>query len=121
MLVTSLEEMESIVRSRGDLEWDGYDVIKYTNSDNAMYGVDGVLKNGKWMKKKVFPLTENGLSLIHISEPTRRTPINREWMGCSQLLWERLCTGGRMRANVLEWTQIYSLTNMKRITMSQRQ
>lgn len=63
MLVTSLEEMESIIRSRGDLEWDGYDVIKYTNSSNAMYGADGVFKNGKWMKKKVFPLTEKGWNL----------------------------------------------------------
>lgn len=63
MLVTSLEEMESIIRSRGDLEWDGYDVVKYTNSSNAMYGVDGVFRNGKWMKKKVFPLTEQGWNL----------------------------------------------------------
>lgn len=63
MLVTSLEEMEDIVRSRGDLSWDGYDVVKYTNSSNAMYGVDGVFRNGKWMKKKVFPLTEQGWHL----------------------------------------------------------
>lgn len=63
MLVTSLDEMEAIVRTRGDLEWDGYDVVKYTNSSNAMYGVDGVFRNGKWMKKKVFPLTEQGWSL----------------------------------------------------------
>lgn len=63
MLVTSLEEMESIIRSRGDLEWDGYNVVKYTNSSNAMYGIDGVFRNGKWMKKKVFPLTEEGWNL----------------------------------------------------------
>lgn len=60
MLVTSLQEMEHIVFSRQDLEWDGWDVIKYTNSNNAMFDVDGVFKNGKWMKKKVFPLTEEG-------------------------------------------------------------
>ena len=66
MLVTSLEEMESIVRSRGDLEWNGYDVVKYTNSSNAMYSVDGVFKNGKWMKKKVLPLTEQGWNLPNI-------------------------------------------------------
>lgn len=63
MLVTSLEEMEAIVLSRGDLQWDGFNVVKYTNSDNAMYGVDGVFLNGKWMKKKVFPLTEEGWNL----------------------------------------------------------
>lgn len=66
MLVTSLEEMEEIVRSRGDLEWDGYDVVKYTNSNSAMFGVDGVFRGGKWMKKKVFPLTEDGWYLPNI-------------------------------------------------------
>ena len=66
MLVTSLEEMEEIVRSRDDLEWDGYDIIKYTNSKNAMYGVDGIFRGGKWMKKKVFPLTEDGWYLPNI-------------------------------------------------------
>lgn len=60
MLVTNLEIMESIVRSRNDLDWIGYDIAKYTNSSNAMFDVDGVFRNGKWMKKKVFPLTEKG-------------------------------------------------------------
>jgi hypothetical protein len=55
--------MEAIVLSRGDLQWDGFNVVKYTNSDNAMYGVDGVFRDGKWMKKKVFPLTEEGWNL----------------------------------------------------------
>lgn len=60
MLVTSLEYMEKIIRSRDDLEWDGYDVVKYTNSNNAMHSIDGAFYKGKWMKKKVFPLTEDG-------------------------------------------------------------
>jgi hypothetical protein len=60
MLVTSLEEMQQIVQSRNDLVWDGWDVVKYINSNNAMYAKDGSFKNGKWMKKKVFPLTEQG-------------------------------------------------------------
>lgn len=63
MLVTNLEDMEQIVRSRGDLQWDGYNVVKYTNSDSAMFGVDGVFRDGKWMKKKIFPLTEKGWEL----------------------------------------------------------
>jgi hypothetical protein len=63
MLVTSLEEMESIVASRDDLEWDGWSVVKYTNSNNAIYSTDGVFHRGKWMKKQVFPLTENGWQL----------------------------------------------------------
>lgn len=63
MLVTNLEEMSAIVSSRADLEWDGYDVVKYTSSKNAMYGVDGIYREGKWMKKKVFPLTKDGWDL----------------------------------------------------------
>lgn len=66
MLVTSLEEMEQIIRNRGDLEWDGYDVVKYTDSNNAMFGTDGAFRYGKWMKKKVFPLTEDGWYLPNI-------------------------------------------------------
>jgi hypothetical protein len=31
MLVTSLEEMERIVAARPDLEWDGWNVVKYIN------------------------------------------------------------------------------------------
>jgi hypothetical protein len=60
MLVTSLDHMEQIVASRDDLEWDGWDVVKYTNSNNAMYAADGCFHRGKWMKKKVFPLTSDG-------------------------------------------------------------
>ena len=60
MLVTTLEEMEQIVASRGDLEWDGWNVVKYTKSSNAMYATDGVFHRGMWMKKKVYPLTEDG-------------------------------------------------------------
>jgi hypothetical protein len=52
--------MEAIVRNRQDLEWNGWDIVKYSNNSNAMYDVDGVFRNGKWMKKKVFPLTEQG-------------------------------------------------------------
>ena len=63
MVVTSLEQMEDIVSSRKDLSWDGWDVVKYTESNNALYATDGEFRNGKWMKKKVYPITENGWSL----------------------------------------------------------
>ena len=63
MLVTSLEEMERIVAARSDLEWDGWDVVKYITSDNAIYSKDGAFKNGQWLKKKVFPITEKGWHL----------------------------------------------------------
>lgn len=60
MLVTTLEEMEAIVSSRADMEWDGWSIVKYTKASNAMYSPDGCRVNGVWMKKKVFPLTEDG-------------------------------------------------------------
>lgn len=63
MLVNDLNKMEKIVGSSHELEWDGWDVVKYTPSNNAMFAKDGVCKNGKWYKKKVFPLTENGWHL----------------------------------------------------------
>ena len=60
MLVTNLEDMEKIVASRDDLRWDGWNIVKYIDSSNALYAKDGEFREGKWMKKKVFPLTEDG-------------------------------------------------------------
>lgn len=63
MLITSLEKMEQIVCSSNHLEWDGWNVAKYTKSYSGMFSKDGVLKNGEWHKKKIFPLTENGWNI----------------------------------------------------------
>ena len=63
MLVTSLEYMEKIVSSREDLEWNGWDIVKYTKSSSAMFSPDGIFKNGVWFKQKVFPLSESGWNL----------------------------------------------------------
>lgn len=60
MLVDSLETMEAIVESRNDLRWNGWDVVKYVHSNNAMYHKDAEFYQGQWMKKKVFPLTKEG-------------------------------------------------------------
>jgi hypothetical protein len=60
MVVTNLDYMESIVSSRHDLEWDGWNVIKYTKDPNGFSSVDGVFRKGMWFKKRVFPLTEKG-------------------------------------------------------------
>ena len=60
MLVTDLEQMTRIVNSRNDLEWEGWNVVKYTRNSNAYTMSDGVFKNGVWMIKKVFPVTEDG-------------------------------------------------------------
>jgi hypothetical protein len=60
MLVTDLELMEKIVASRKDLEWDGWDVVRYSNHSNAIFHKNGAYRNGKWVKKNIFPLTEDG-------------------------------------------------------------
>jgi hypothetical protein len=60
MLVTDLEHMEKIVAQRTDLEWEGWDVVRYNKSDKAMFSIDGVYKNGSWFKRKTFPITEIG-------------------------------------------------------------
>ena len=67
MIVTSLEQMEDIVSSRKDLCWNGWDVVKYTESSNALYSIDSEFRNGKWMKKKVFPITESGWNIPNIT------------------------------------------------------
>ena len=63
MLVTNLDEMERIVAHRPDLSWEGWDVVKYVSKDNAIYSKDGAFKDGKWLIKKVFSLTEQGWHL----------------------------------------------------------
>ena len=63
MLVTDLQVMEKIVDSRKDLSWIGWDVVKYTKSNNAMFSPEGVYKDGQWFKKVVFPITENGWNI----------------------------------------------------------
>lgn len=63
MLVTTEEEMQSIISSRSDLEWDGWSVVKYTKKNNAMHDPNGCFKNGVWMHKTVFPLTEDGWNI----------------------------------------------------------
>ena len=60
MLITDLETMEKIVSSRKDLEWDGWDVLKYQRSDGAFSSVEGVQRNGVWYRCKRFILTETG-------------------------------------------------------------
>lgn len=63
MFITDLNEMEKIVNISRDLEWDGWNVVKYTSSSNAMFSKDGVCKDGKWYKKQVFSITEQGWNI----------------------------------------------------------
>jgi len=52
--------MEDVVAQRNDLDWIGWDVVKYSRSSSAMFSSDGVFRNGGWYKRKIFPLTKNG-------------------------------------------------------------
>jgi hypothetical protein len=63
MLVTDLKYMESIVSSRKDLDWDGWNVVQDTKSPGAMFKKDGVFKNGIWFKRVIFPITESGWNI----------------------------------------------------------
>ena len=68
MIINSLEQMENIVSSKSDLSWDGWNVVRHTESSNGMYSVCGEFKDGRWTKKKVFPLKENGWIISNITE-----------------------------------------------------
>ena len=63
MFITSLSEMEQIVASRSDLDWEGWDVVRYKKADNAQFDPAGVFRNGQWYKRYTFPITEGGWSL----------------------------------------------------------
>jgi hypothetical protein len=59
MLINSLGQMEKIVESREDLEWVGWNVVRYFGTSSFL-SKDVVFKNGKWTKVKVYPITELG-------------------------------------------------------------
>jgi hypothetical protein len=63
MLVANLEQMENIVDSRKDLEWDGWDVVKYKSSPASQFNKSGAFRNGRWYAKSIFPITESGWSI----------------------------------------------------------
>ena len=63
MLVTNLSEMEQIVDSNHTLFWDGWNVVQYKKSDRSQFDKNGVFFRGKWHRKTVFPITENGWEL----------------------------------------------------------
>lgn len=59
MLISSLEQMEEIVESRDDLEWVGWDVVRYFGNSSFL-SKDAVFKDGRWIKTKIYPITEMG-------------------------------------------------------------
>lgn len=63
MLVNSLEQMERIVSLNDELEWIGWDVVRYTQNNNAMFSKDAEYRRGEWYKKKVYAVTEKGWNI----------------------------------------------------------
>ena len=60
MIISDLDYMENIVSSRSDLEWDGWNVVRYIENEACFMSVDGAFRNGKWYKKQTYRVTENG-------------------------------------------------------------
>lgn len=60
MNITSLEQMEQIVKSNRALSWDGWTVISSYPSDKGSTSKDGALVNGKWHVQRRFVPTEKG-------------------------------------------------------------
>lgn len=63
MLITSLTKMEEIVDSHPELNWEGWDVVRYKKNDAAQFHTNGAYKDGAWYTKYVFPITEQGWSI----------------------------------------------------------
>lgn len=60
MLVTSLEQMEDLVRKNRSLRWDGWDVVFFYQSPTAWSSKHGSFYRGNWYMNKRFKLTESG-------------------------------------------------------------
>jgi hypothetical protein len=54
MFVTSLEEMEDIVKSKKFLHWDGWTVVQTFPTDKGRTSKFGLYRNGRWFIQKRF-------------------------------------------------------------------
>lgn len=63
MFITSLSEMERLVDSRSDLEWEGWDVVRYKKNADAQFEKNGVFRKNTWYNKTVYPITSDGWSI----------------------------------------------------------
>ena len=60
MKITNIEEMDRIVKSSPDMEWDNWTVIVYTD-DDGYYTKNGVFKDGRWRTKYRFNMLDYGI------------------------------------------------------------
>lgn len=63
MLVTSLEQMEDLVRKNRSLRWDGWDVVHFYRSDTAWMSKRGSFHKGSWYINKRIPVTSEGWNI----------------------------------------------------------
>jgi len=61
--INSIEEMDSIVKSNPDMEWDNWTVVVYTD-DDGYFTKNGVFRNNRWMTKYRFDMIQYGVWLI---------------------------------------------------------
>ena len=65
MLVNTLEQAEQIVAKHSFLEWDGWNIIRYTPDPAGFYARDGVWHNERWQRKTCYELNRQGWHLPH--------------------------------------------------------
>lgn len=65
MIISSLEQMESIVQRNHSLSWDGWDVVELKKSPTAWMKLNGAFVNGSWYLKNTFSINRDGWSIPH--------------------------------------------------------
>lgn len=60
MLISSLEQMETIVKKNKGLIWDGWTVVHFYPSEKAKTSKFGGRIKGKWCMIRRFEVTEKG-------------------------------------------------------------
>lgn len=63
MIISSLEQMESIVQSNDSLSWDGWDVVELKKMPTAWMKPKGAFVNNSWYLKNTFPIKHDGWSI----------------------------------------------------------
>lgn len=60
MLITSLDQMETIVENNKFLSWDGWTVLENRTKENGVMSPEGRYVNGKWIVQKRYEVTADG-------------------------------------------------------------
>lgn len=58
--IRDLEEMEQIVASSNNLEWDGWDVIHYSKARSSFFKPGAVFHDGEWHTARRYVPGRNG-------------------------------------------------------------